>query len=393
MVCHEGGRHERKKNERLRFQKRCTFFVFHFSCMSVDADVAVERSLRGSSSGTAAARNVSTPVIDLNAVSAADELWAAATSVGFFTVINHGIDELLIDRCFASSKDFFAQEQQMKREQSPFEPKLNSGYEYMTQIRPSTGVADQKESLQITARTGCMEGRWPSKPSHMESDARTLMQASLELGQRLLTLLEPRACPHLSPGTLASAHTLWTDDSQCTLRLIHYPPTEPPLTGPHATSGPTQWRAGPHTDWCCVTLLYQRPGNEGLECAANPRAGSDAGWMAVDPVVGGIAVNIGDMLSRWSAGRLLSNLHRVRMPTAAECDPPRSRHSMAFCARRARAASARRAVRARAPVPAPSAGSCCLHVATAPQMARARARLHARPDGDAYIPTRDRAAM
>ena len=52
--------------------------------------------------------------------------------------------------------------------------------------------------------------------------------------------------------------------------------------------------------------------------------------MAVDPVPGGIAVNIGDMLARWSSGRLLSNLHRVRMPTAAECSPPRSRFSMAF---------------------------------------------------------------
>ena len=34
----------------------------------------------------------------------------------------------------------------------------------------------------------------------------------------------------------------------------------------------------------------------------------------MDPVEGGIAVNVGDMLSRWSDGRLLSNLHRVRMP-------------------------------------------------------------------------------
>jgi isopenicillin N synthase-like dioxygenase len=31
-------------------------------------------------------------------------------------------------------------------------------------------------------------------------------------------------------------------------------------------------------------------------------------------VEGGITVNVGDMLSRWSDGRLLSNLHRVRMP-------------------------------------------------------------------------------
>jgi isopenicillin N synthase-like dioxygenase len=79
-----------------------------------------------------------------------------------------------------------------------------------------------------------------------------------------------------------------------------------------------------------VTLLYQRPGNEGLECAANPRGGAaQASWLRVDPVAGGVAVNVGDMLSRWADGRVLSNLHRVRMPaTAAEC--ARSRYSVAF---------------------------------------------------------------
>jgi len=131
------------------------------------------------------------------------------------------------------------------------------------------------------------------------------------------------ACPHLPAGTLAGAHTLWAEDGQCTLRLLHYPPVD-------VSNVPEDyWRAGPHTDWCNLTLLFQRPGNAGLECAANPRAGG-AGWLKVDPVEGGIAVNIGDMLSRWSNDSLLSNLHRVRMPTPEEARPPRPRYSMAF---------------------------------------------------------------
>jgi isopenicillin N synthase-like dioxygenase len=43
-------------------------------------------------------------------------------------------------------------------------------------------------------------------------------------------------------------------------------------------------------------------------------------------------VNIGDMLARWSDGRLFSNLHRVRMPKDIELNPPRSRYSIAFFA-------------------------------------------------------------
>ena len=49
---------------------------------------------------------------------------------------------------------------------------------------------------------------------------------------------------------------------------------------------------------------------------------------------GGIAVNVGDMLSRWSDGRLLSNLHRVRMPLPEEAGGADglspSRYSIAF---------------------------------------------------------------
>ena len=40
--------------------------------------------------------------------------------------------------------------------------------------------------------------------------------------------------------------------------------------------------------------------------------------------------NIGDMLMRWSDDRLLSNLHRVRMPKSGE--PLGSRYSIAFFA-------------------------------------------------------------
>ena len=37
----------------------------------------------------------------------------------------------------------------------------------VTQVRPSTGTADQKESLQITARVGCMDGRWLLSRTHV----------------------------------------------------------------------------------------------------------------------------------------------------------------------------------------------------------------------------------
>ena len=293
---------------------------------AIAADVDVERSLRSSATGTtrlAADGDGRVPVIDLSRPDAAEAMWAAATSVGFFTVTNHGVPNELIESAFASSKQFFARDLDAKQRESPFAPQLNSGFEYFSQIRPSTGTADQKESLQITARAGAMDGRWPSEPETLQPVARAMMEASRALAARILDMLEPRACPNLERGTLQKSHTLWGPGGQCTLRLLHYPPTAPPDVGSNL------WRAGPHTDWCCVTLLYQLPGHEGLECAANPRAGAGQGeWLRVDPVAGGVAVNIGDMLSRWADGRVLSNLHRVRMPAGAECGRPRQ--SIAF---------------------------------------------------------------
>lgn len=304
-----------------------------------NVDIETEKSLFTSGLGAAkATRSLEVPVIDLgnaNQEEVADQLWQAATTVGFFTVVGHGIPLDLIEQAFQVSAEFFGQEQEDKESQSPFAPHLNSGYEYMTQVRPSTGTNDQKESLQMTARQGCMDGRWPTHPPNFRQvliDG--LMEEANSLAGRLLNLLEARACPHLTPGTMAGSHRLWSNDGQCTLRLLHYPAMDQEtlerLTTPDE-EGRVYWRAGPHTDWDNVTLLFQK--QAGLECCANPHAANNNNngtleWTPVDPCQGGIAVNIGDMLARWSDGKLHSNLHRVRMPD----DASQSRYSIAFFA-------------------------------------------------------------
>jgi isopenicillin N synthase-like dioxygenase len=308
------------------------------------ADIDTEKSLFTSGLGAAPARRdegaVKVPVIDMSVgrseESIADDLFAAATTVGFFTVMNHGIPQEWIDQAFEASQLFFIQDQASKAAQAPFARNLNSGYEYFSQVRPSTGTADQKETIQITAREGSMEGRWPTSPDNFQEAATTLLEASDLLAKRILTMLQDKACPHLGPdkkGLIANSHNLWSPAGQCTLRLLHYPPMKlddlRQLTTPDE-EGRIHWRAGPHTDWDNVTLLYQRPNQAGLECCANPKSVGDKYWVPVDPVVGGIAVNIGDMLARWSNGLLYSNLHRVRMPLEEDCD--NSRYSIAYFA-------------------------------------------------------------
>jgi isopenicillin N synthase-like dioxygenase len=330
-----------------------------------DEDIAVERALFASGVGAAPActdGSVQVPVIDMSATrpdkDIAADLMGAANTIGFFTVVNHGIAPELIEYAFRASARFFAQPRAVKEHESPFARHLNCGYEFMSQVRPSTGTADQKETMQITARAGSMDGRWPTSTGDADDDgdfrsiSERFLAANLQLARRILTILQAAACPHLSsmpPGLMADSHTLWGEDGQCTLRYLHYPPIAveqlQELLTPDA-DGRIHWRAGPHTDWDNITLLYQQ--EPGLECCANPRVVAAAAvaannnsnnndnqkhqqqqlWIPVDPVPGAVAVNIGDMLARWSDGTLYSNLHRVRMPTSGEA----SRYSIAFFA-------------------------------------------------------------
>lgn len=82
-------------------------------------------------------------------------------------------------------------------------------------------------------------------------------------------------------------------------------------------------RAGAHSDYGTITLLFQRPGQPGLEILT-----ADEQWAPV-PVwpdaasttqnkddFPPILINIGDMLSFWTNGLLKSTIHRVVFPLA-----------------------------------------------------------------------------
>src|SRR5210317_672133 len=112
----------------------------------------------------------SIPVIDIsnnNQTELAQQLWDAARNVGFFTIINHTIPPSQIDQLFHLSTQFFNLDPNVKH-QYPFNVEKNSGYEYMTQKPPTTGVVDLKETFQVTAREGCMDNLWPNTADNNE---------------------------------------------------------------------------------------------------------------------------------------------------------------------------------------------------------------------------------
>lgn len=76
------------------------------------------------------------------------ELVDAAENVGFFCVVDHGISRERVDRMFDQSARFFNQETDIKAK-VPYSLQHNAGWEQNSQVRPSTGVADRKESYQM----------------------------------------------------------------------------------------------------------------------------------------------------------------------------------------------------------------------------------------------------
>lgn len=94
-------------------------------------------------------------------------------------------------------------------------------------------------------------------------------------------------------------------------------------------------RAGAHSDYGSITLLFQRPSQPGLEI--RPPDNSDT-WQPVpvfppnypSTTYPPILVNIADLMSYWTGGLLRSTVHRVIFPKDSQ--GAKDRYSIAYFA-------------------------------------------------------------
>jgi isopenicillin N synthase-like dioxygenase len=272
------------------------------------------------------------PVIDLrhwvdgtdrNAV--AEQVDAALSDVGFFLVVGHGIDEVLIAetrRVFAS---FFAQPAEAKQRVrmprlgmagwAPMGMEANA-YSFGQQTPP-----DLKESYRLGAHE--LPGRvalrgdnvWPTQPPDFREVVCRYMAAVDALHLELLRLCA--AAADLDDIEFFAASSRRNDN---TLNINWYAPTRV-LGEPR----PGQYRIGPHTDFGSITVLHREPGSSALQVQL-----PNGEWVHAPVVDGAFTINAGDMLAHWSGGRWRSAIHRMPAPTEADdgllslvyfCDP------------------------------------------------------------------------
>ncbi|CAF9931157.1 MAG: hypothetical protein GOMPHAMPRED_005833, partial [Gomphillus americanus] len=204
---------------------------------------------------------------------------------------------------FQHSASFFALPQAEKDRLAWTTPQSNRGYvregrEKTSHALTASEVAleraqacDLKESMEIGRDDDAEHpNHWPpSSPSfrsamtsfHSEcAHLHALIMSAIALG---LGLDEHHFSPMLKKA-------------ENNLRLLHYPAVSKQVFRRNAG----QVRAGAHTDYGSVTLLWQDT-RGGLQVQPDGEGGV---WRDVHPVQGSLVVNAGDLLARWSNDRI-----------------------------------------------------------------------------------------
>lgn len=257
------------------------------------------------------------------------QLVDAAENVGFFCIVDHGIDRETVDLMFDTSAQFFALPDETKAK-VPFSPKTNSGWEKNAQIRPSTGAADKKESYQMQFGSG-MDGMWLEDTDlpNFKSISLDFMHSVQAVSEKLMVCFARGL--GFSDDYFVKAHDVSRPNSQTVARLLHYFETPQNVS----SDGEVWHRAGAHTDWDFLTLLFQKAGQSGLEICPGREVSTNFGygdtWTKVEPDVAKNAIicNIGDLLMSWSDDRFKSTFHRVKAPCEHD-DYYGERYSIAF---------------------------------------------------------------
>ena len=251
----------------------------------------------------------SIPIIDVGPLATggidavAREMRAAAESVGFFYVRNHGIPADLIARTEAIARRFFAAAPEDKARVAPLD--RHRGWLKVGEAKMYAGArVDLKESfvwgLDVDAADpdyaagNRMHGpnRWPDFLPEMRPVLNAYFEAAHTCGRQLLGAFAASlgVAPDYFNARFAKPVTRGT--------LVYYPPQPP-------DAGETQFGVAPHTDYGVMTLLHQDM-TGGLQVRS--RSGE---WVMAHPVPGTLVINVGDLLGRWTNDRFQSTPHRV----------------------------------------------------------------------------------
>ncbi|KAJ5690223.1 hypothetical protein N7462_004615 [Penicillium macrosclerotiorum] len=287
---------------------------------------------------TDTAAPIQLPVIDISdphdpAVGKA--MLDAAAKYGFLYVNSQGSDFTAedVDHAFGLSKKFFASPA-AEKEPCRIGPNNRgwSGMHTETLDPEHQRRGDFKEAMNFALfENGKAQQPLPPSLTPHESDIDAFAQLCNKTCNRILTLLALGL--EIPQDFFTTRHEPSSGRTGSILRYLYYPSIFSPTTSSYAHDKDV--RAGAHSDYGSITLLFQRPGQPGLEIRT-----PEGTWAPV-PIVPGpagasfpfppILVNIGDLLSYWTDGLLRSTVHRVVFPLEEQRSPnPSDRYTLVY---------------------------------------------------------------
>ncbi|MDX2242823.1 MAG: 2-oxoglutarate and iron-dependent oxygenase domain-containing protein [Leptolyngbyaceae cyanobacterium bins.302] len=254
------------------------------------------------------------PVLDLRAFQsdATDrqrfvaELGHALEDIGFFAVVNHGVESELIQAAYQVAQQFFELPEAIKRRYEVPELHGQRGFtSFGREHAKDHPVPDLKEFWHVGRDLPLAQLQPPSYPSNLEilevpEFHPVMMQLYVQLEVCAIDLLKACALYLGEPENLMADMVQGGDTI---LRVIHYPTVSP-------DAHPASLRSAPHEDINLLTLLCETTDN-GLELLQR-----DGTWRPIQAIPGQIIVDSGDMLQQLTNGILRSTTHRVVNPQA-----------------------------------------------------------------------------
>ncbi|KAF2105092.1 oxidoreductase [Rhizodiscina lignyota] len=283
---------------------------------------------------------VTIPVIDISEENknAAEDLVDAAAKYGFVFVKNNiaGIPPSEISQMFNLSETLFKSSVEVKETCSINSAKSGKNRGWLAMHTETLDPAKQKrgdfkEAFNIGEfKDGHPQQPFPEPLAVQETTVGHFMNSCHELCNRIHVLFAQGLQISESAGGsswFSSRHDRIKGPSGSILRLLYYPSIPSSLL----PEGETDIRAGAHSDYGSITLLFQLPGQPGLEI----RIPSGTSWSPVpvnphNEAALPILVNIGDLLSYWTGGLFKSTVHRVIFPKAQNGEAIGDRYSIAY---------------------------------------------------------------
>ncbi|KAK3375492.1 hypothetical protein B0H63DRAFT_280951 [Podospora didyma] len=251
-------------------------------------------------------------------------------TAGFIYLKNIPITAETRAHVFGTSAKFFRLPLDTKLSHGWTTPQANRGYsapgrEKVTQLtdineveKVRTSAPDIKESFEIGRDDEPGHpNQWPAEHGELVGFKSTMTDFFDQCKALHVEVMRAIAVGMgLAPGFFDG----FVDVGDNTLRLLHYPEVKKEVF----QINPGQVRAGEHSDYGSITLLFQ-DARGGLQVKSPSGEFVDA-----TPIEGTCVVNAGDLLARWSNDTIKSTIHRVVEPphTDEEVHPPR--YSIAY---------------------------------------------------------------